>query len=184
MAALRRVCVFCGSKHGARPEYTAAARALAEAMVAAGIDLVYGGGRVGLMGVVADAVLEAGGEVIGVIPDHMSDREIAHFGLTDLRIVGSMHERKALMYELSDGFAALPGGLGTLEELFEITTWSQLGLHQKPTGLLDVGGFYTPLVGFLDQLVSEGFVSPHHRRLLRVAADPAGLLERLARFPD
>lgn len=184
MAALRRVCVFCGSKHGVRPEYTEAARAMGTAMAAGGIDLVYGGGRVGLMGVIADAVLDAGGEVIGVIPDHMADREIAHFGLTDLRIVGSMHERKALMYELSDGFVALPGGLGTLEELFEITTWSQLGLHAKPTGLLDVDGFYTPLVGFLDQLVTEGFVSDRHRRLLRVAAQPAALLERLAAFPD
>jgi uncharacterized protein (TIGR00730 family) len=184
MTTLRRVCVFCGSKHGVRPEYTEAARAMGSALVASGVDLVYGGGKVGLMGVVADAVLDAGGEVIGVIPDHMSDREIAHFGLTDLRIVGSMHERKALMYELSDGFVALPGGLGTLEELFEITTWSQLGLHAKPTGLLDVAGFYRPLVGFLDQLVTEGFVSDRHRRLLRVAADPAALLDLLARFPD
>ena len=184
MAALRRVCVFCGSKHGARPEYADAARAMGSALVAAGTDLVYGGGRVGLMGVVADAVLDAGGRVTGVIPDHMSGREVAHHGLTDLRVVGSMHERKALMYELSDGFVALPGGLGTLEELFEITTWSQLGLHAKPTGLLDVAGFYTPLVGFLDQLVTEGFVNERHRRLLRVAADPAGLLELLAAFPD
>jgi len=184
MTALRRVCVFCGSKPGGRPEYADAARALGETLAALGIDLVYGGGKVGLMGIVADAVLAAGGEVIGVIPDHMSDREIAHFGLTDLRIVASMHERKALMYELSDGFAALPGGLGTLEELFEITTWSQLGLHAKPTGLLDVGGFYGPLVAFLDQLVTEGFVSPRHRALLRVASEPAALLERLAAFPD
>jgi uncharacterized protein (TIGR00730 family) len=184
MAALRRVCVFCGSKHGARSEYTEAARALGVALVAGGIDLVYGGGRVGLMGVIADAVLDAGGQVIGVIPDHMSDREIAHYGLTDLRVVGSMHERKALMYELSDGFVALPGGLGTLEELFEITTWSQLGLHAKPTGLLDVEGFYTPLVRFLDQLVTEGFVAERHRRLLRVAARPADLLAELAAFPD
>jgi uncharacterized protein (TIGR00730 family) len=184
MAVLRRVCVFCGSKHGARPAYTEATRALAAALVADGIDLVYGGGKVGLMGVIADAVLEAGGKVIGVIPDHMSDREIAHYGVTDLRVVGSMHERKALMYELSDGFVALPGGLGTLEELFEITTWSQLGLHAKPTGLLDVVGFYAPLVGFLDQLVTEGFVNERHRRLLRVAADPVTLLERLAAFPD
>jgi uncharacterized protein (TIGR00730 family) len=184
MTKLRRVCVFCGSNHGVRPEYTEVARAMGTALVAGGIDLVYGGGRVGLMGVVADAVLDAGGEVIGVIPDHMSDREIAHFGLTDLRIVGSMHERKALMYELSDGFVALPGGLGTLEELFEITTWSQLGLHAKPTGLLDVDGFYAPLVGFLDHLVTEGFVSDRHRRLFRVAAHPAALLERLAAFPD
>jgi uncharacterized protein (TIGR00730 family) len=184
MAVLRRVCVFCGSKHGVRPEYTEAARAMGAALAAAGIGLVYGGGRVGLMGVVADAVLDAGGEVIGVIPDHMSDREIAHYGVTDLRVVGSMHERKALMYELSDGFVALPGGLGTLEELFEITTWSQLGLHAKPTGLLDVAGFYTPLVRFLDQLVTEGFIAVRHRRLLRVADKPSALLEQLAAFPD
>jgi uncharacterized protein (TIGR00730 family) len=184
MAVLRRVCVFCGSKHGVRPEYTEAARAMGAALAAAGIGLVYGGGRVGLMGVVADAVLDAGGEVIGVIPDHMSDREIAHYGVTDLRVVGSMHERKALMYELSDGFVALPGGLGTLEELFEITTWSQLGLHAKPTGLLDVAGFYTPLVRFLDQLVTEGFIAGRHRRLLRVADKPSALLEQLAAFPD
>ena len=184
MGALRRVCVFCGSKHGVRADYTEAARAMGTALVASGIDLVYGGGRVGLMGEVADAVLDAGGDVIGVIPDHMSDREIAHYGLTDLRVVGSMHERKALMYELSDGFVALPGGLGTLEELFEITTWSQLGLHAKPTGLLDVEGFYTPLVQFLDQLVTEGFVAERHRRLLRVASKPAALLEQLAAFPD
>ena len=155
MTALRRVCVFCGSKAGARPEYADAARSMGTALAAEGIDLVYGGGQVGLMGLVADAVLAAGGEVIGVIPEHMSDREIAHYGLTDLRIVSSMHERKALMYELSDGFAALPGGLGTLEELFEITTWSQLGLHAKPTGLLDVGGFYGPVGAFLDQLTHE-----------------------------
>ena len=157
---------------------------MGRALVAEGIGLVYGGGAVGLMGDVADAVLDAGGEAIGVIPGHMASREIAHFGLTDLRVVGSMHERKALMYELSDGFVALPGGLGTLEELFEITTWSQLGLHAKPTGLLDVAGFYGPLVGFLDQLVAEGFVSQQHRRLLRVDDDPAGLLGRLAAFPD
>jgi uncharacterized protein (TIGR00730 family) len=184
MAALRRVCVFCGSKHGVRPEYTESARAMGTALVAAGIDLVYGGGRIGLMGEVADAVLAAGGHVIGVIPDHMSDREIAHDGVSDLRIVGSMHERKALMYELSDGFIALPGGLGTLEEVFEITTWSQLGLHTKPTGLLDIEGFYTPLVRFLDDLVTEGFVAERHRRLLRVGTKPAQLLEQLAAFPD
>jgi uncharacterized protein (TIGR00730 family) len=184
MTLLKRVCVFCGSKHGVRPAYREAARALGETLVAAGIGLVYGGGKVGLMGTLADAVLDAGGEVIGVIPEAMSDREIAHYGLTDLHIVQTMHERKALMYNLSDGFAALPGGLGTLEELFEITTWSQLGLHAKPTGLLDVAGYYGPLVAFLDQLVSEGFVSRRHRDLLRVAADPAELLERLASFPD
>ena len=184
MTALRRVCVFCGSKAGARPEYADAARSMGTALAAEGIDLVYGGGQVGLMGLVADAVLAAGGEVIGVIPEHMSDREIAHYGLTDLRIVGTMHERKALMYELSDGFVAMPGGLGTLEELFEITTWSQIGLHAKPTGLLDVAGFYTPLVRFLDQLVTEGFVAERHRRLLKVADKPAALLEQMAAFPD
>jgi uncharacterized protein (TIGR00730 family) len=184
MAALRRVCVFCGSKHGVRKEYTEAARAMGTALVAAGIDLVYGGGRIGLMGEVADAVLDAGGHVTGVIPERWSDREIAHDGVSDLRIVGSMHERKAMMYELSDGFVALPGGLGTLEELFEITTWSQIGLHTKPTGLLDVDGFYTPLVGFLDRLVTEGFVSERHRGLLRVATRPAELLAELAAFPD
>jgi uncharacterized protein (TIGR00730 family) len=184
MAALRRVCVFCGSKPGARPEYAEAARVTGAALAAGDIGLVYGGARIGLMGTVADAALEAGGEVIGVLPDRMWGREVAHDGLTDLRIVGSMHERKALMYELSDGFVALPGGLGTLEELFEITTWSQLGLHAKPTGLLDVAGFYAPLVGFLDRLVTEGFVSERHRRLLRVAADPGELLDLLAAFPD
>jgi uncharacterized protein (TIGR00730 family) len=184
MTDLKRLCVFCGSKHGVRPAYREAARAMGEALVAGGIALVYGGGRVGLMGVVADAVLDAGGEVTGVIPEAMSDREIAHSGLTDLHIVKTMHERKALMYNLSEGFVALPGGLGTLEELFEITTWSQLGLHAKPTGLLDVAGFYSPLVAFLDQLVSEGFVSRRHRGLLRVAADPVELLGRLAAFPD
>ena len=184
MAVLRRVCVFCGSKHGVRPEYTEAARAMGTALAAGGIGLVYGGGCIGLMGEVANAALAASGEVIGVIPEHWSDREIAHYGLTDLRFVGSMHERKALMYELSDGFVAMPGGLGTLEELFEITTWSQIGLHTKPTGLLDVAGFYTPLVRFLDQLVTEGFVAERHRRLLRVADRPADLLEQLAAFPD
>ena len=184
MTDLKRVCVFCGSKHGVRSAYRQAARAMGETLVAAGIDLVYGGGKVGLMGVVADAVLDAGGQVIGVIPEAMSDREIAHYGLTDLHIVDTMHERKALMYNLSDGFVALPGGLGTLEELFEITTWSQLGLHAKPTGLLDVAGYYAPLVGFLDQLVTEGFVSSRHRRLLRVAAEPAALLDQLVAFPD
>jgi uncharacterized protein (TIGR00730 family) len=184
MTELKRVCVFCGSKHGVRPAYRQAARARGETLVAAGIDLGYGGGRVGLMGTLADAVLDAGGEVIGVIPEAMSDKEIAHYGVTDLHIVETMHERKALMYNLSDGFVALPGGLGTLEELFEITTWSQLGLHAKPTGLLDVAGYYSPLVAFLDQLVSEGFVSRRHRALLRVADDPVELLGRLAAFPD
>jgi uncharacterized protein (TIGR00730 family) len=160
MAVLRRVCVFCGSKHGARPEYTEAARAMGAALAAGGIGLVYGGGSIGLMGVVADAVLDAGGEVIGVIPDHMSDREIAHYGLTDLRVVGSMHERKALMYELSDGFVALPGGLGTLEELFEIWTARTLGLHDKPIVVLDPDGLFEQLRAQLDTLVALHFARP------------------------
>ena len=147
-----------------------------------GIGLVYGGGCIGLMGAVADAALEAGGEVIGVIPKHMTSREIAHFGLSELRVVDSMHERKAEMYDLADGFVALPGGLGTLEELFEITTWIQLGLHVKPTGLLDVAGFFGGLVGFLDHVTAEGFVKDVHRRLLVVDDDPGALLDRLRAF--
>jgi uncharacterized protein (TIGR00730 family) len=182
VVTLRRVCVFCGSKPGARSEYREAARAMAAVLVAEGVGLVYGGGATGLMGEVADAVLAGGGEVIGVIPRHMMSREIAHPGVTDLRVVGSMHERKALMYDLSDGFVALPGGLGTLEELFEITTWSQLGLHVKPSGILDVAGFYDPLVGFLDHITAEGFVKPEHRRLLMVEERPEALLASLRAF--
>ena len=184
MSALKRLAVYCGSASPENARYEELAMEIGEALAKRGIGIVYGGGKLGLMGAVAAGALLNGGEVIGVIPEHMSDREIAHYGLTDLRIVGSMHERKALMYELSDGFVAMPGGLGTLEELFEITTWSQLGLHAKPTGLLDVAGFYTPLVSFLDQLVTEGFVAERHRRLLRVADKPAALLEQLAAFPD
>jgi uncharacterized protein (TIGR00730 family) len=155
---------------------------MAAALVAEGIGLVYGGGAIGLMGEVADGVLALDGEVIGVMPRHLTSREIAHAGLTDLRVVGSMHERKALMYDLSDGFVALPGGLGTLEELFEITTWSQLGLHVKPSGILDVAGFYDLLVGFLDHVTAEGFVNPEHRRLLIVEERPEALLASLRAF--
>lgn len=179
---LEWVCVFCGSSPGARPEYGEAARALARQLVAEGVGLVYGGGSVGLMGELADAALAEGGEVIGVIPRHMMSREIAHQGLADLRVVASMHERKALMYDLSDGFVALPGGLGTLEELFEIVTWSQLGLHVKPTGLLDVEGYFSLLVEFLDHLVAEGFVKEEHRRLLVVEERPERLLAELRAF--
>ena len=179
---LRRVCVFCGSSPGRRPEYREAARAMGAELVAQGIGLVYGGGGIGLMGVVADAVLEGGGEVTGVIPRHMTSREVAHQGLTDLRIVGSMHERKALMYDLSDGFIALPGGLGTLEELFEIITWSQLGLHVKPTGFLDVAGYFDLLVAFLDHMTAEGFVKRQHRRLLVAEGRPDRLLDALRAF--
>jgi uncharacterized protein (TIGR00730 family) len=155
---------------------------MAATLVAEGVGLVYGGGATGLMGEVADGVLGGGGEVIGVIPRHMTNREIAHSGIADLRVVDSMHERKALMYDLSDGFVALPGGLGTLEELFEITTWSQLGLHVKPSGILDVGGFYDLLVGFLDHVTPEGFVDPEHRRLLVVEERPEALLAALRAF--
>lgn len=182
MMALRRVGVFCGSSTGSRRSYAAAARDLGAALATQGIGLVYGGGGIGLMGEVADAALAAGGEVTGVIPAAMAGREIAHQGLSDLVVVASMHERKALMYDLADGFIALPGGLGTLEELFEITTWCQLGLAVKPTVLLDVDGFYDHLVEFLDAITAEGFVKPIHRRLLRVAATPAEALDALRSF--
>ena len=147
-----------------------------------GIGLVYGGGRVGLMGILADAAREGGGEVVGIIPEHMAGREIAHHDLSDLRVVGSMHERKALMYELADGFVALPGGLGTLEELFEILTWCQLGLQVKPSGLLDVDGYFAPLVEFLDHVTAEGFVKEVHRRLVVVQERPDRLLDQMRAF--
>ncbi len=182
MLTLRRVCVFCGSSPGARVEYIEAARAMGRTLAESGIGLVYGGGSVGLMGEVARAALGAGGEVIGVIPEHMAVREVAYTDLPDLRVVGSMHERKALMYDLSDGFVALPGGIGTLEELFEVLTWSQLGLSVKPAGLLEVSGFFARLVEFLDHTTTEGFVKPVHRDLLAVGDDPAKLLATLAAF--
>ncbi|HEY0411023.1 MAG TPA: TIGR00730 family Rossman fold protein [Candidatus Dormibacteraeota bacterium] len=176
---MHTVCVFCGSCAGDRPEYRQAAVDLGEALVARGARLVYGGGRVGLMGVIADAVLAAGGEVVGVIPAHLSSREVAHSGLTDLRVVGSMHERKQLMFDLSDAFVALPGGLGTLEELLEITTWAQLGLHRKPVGILDVLGYFDGLVTLLDHAVLSGFLTPHNRGLILLGLDPDALLDRL-----
>ena len=145
-----------------------------------GITLVYGGGHVGLMGVIADAVLAAGGEVIGVIPQALADREVAHGGVTDLRVVDSMHTRKAMMAELSDAFIAMPGGVGTFEEFFEAVTWTQLGLHRKPCGLLNVGGFYTPLAAFIDHAVTEGFIKPAHRAIVVVDDDPERLLNTLA----
>jgi uncharacterized protein (TIGR00730 family) len=180
VTGLGSVCVFCGSSAGARPSYSAMAEALGRVLAERGIRVVYGGGRVGLMGVVADAALAAGGEVVGVIPQHLMDREVGHAGLTELRVTSSMHERKALMAELADGFVALPGGFGTLEELAETLTWSQLGLQAKPFGLLDVEGFYEPLLTFLDHTVAERFVTPEHRALVLSADDPAPLLDRLA----
>lgn len=176
MSELRRMCVFCGSNTGSNPAYRRLAEQLGRTLAARGLGVVYGGGRVGLMGAVADGALAAGGEVIGVMPQALIDREIGHRGLTELRIVGSMHERKALMAELSDGFVALPGGIGTLEELFEMWTWAQLGLHGKPCGLLDRDGFFAPLVAFLDHLVVSGFVQPQYRAILHTAESPEELL--------
>jgi uncharacterized protein (TIGR00730 family) len=180
--ALRRVCVFCGSSPGRRPDYRDAARALGTELADRGIGLVYGGAHVGLMGTVADACRAAGGEVTGVIPASLVEAEVAHTGLDDLRVVGSMHERKALLSELSDGFVALPGGFGTFEEFCEVLTWSQLGLHRppKPCGLLDVAGFFGPLIALFDGAVDEGFVRPEHRGLVLVASAAAEILDALA----
>lgn len=176
---IRTLCVFCGSSPGFDPVHGDAARALGAALAAAGIDLVYGGGRVGLMGMVADSVLAAGGKVTGVIPKALADLEVAHYGLTELHVVGSMHERKALMADRSDGFIALSGGIGTFEELFEIWTWGQLGDHAKPVALLNIAGFYDKLSGFLDDVVTAGFLRAAHRSMLMVDDDPAGLVRRL-----
>ncbi len=167
-----------GSRHGSRPDYAEAASVLGRELVGRGYGLVYGGGNVGLMNVVADAVLGLKGNVTGVIPSSLVSKEVAHRGLTELRVVGSMHERKALMAELSDGFIALPGGIGTLEEFFEVLSWAQLGLHDKPCGLLNVSGYYDALIQFLDHAVSEDFIKPKHRALMLVEDDPAKLLGR------
>ena len=174
--------MFSGSSPGGHPDYAAATAGLGRALAEAGIGVVYGGASVGLMGVVADAALAAGGEVVGVIPRALVDREIAHPGLSELHVVGSMHERKALMADLSDGFVALPGGTGTLDELFEVFTWGQLGLHAKPLGLLDVRGYYAQLVAFLDHAVQERFVAAEHRDMLVLEDDAAALLEAFRRW--
>ena len=179
---MRRICVFCGSSPGGHPEYAAVTTELARALAGAGLGLVYGGASVGLMGVLADATLAAGGEVAGVIPQSLVDREIAHPGLTELHVVGSMHERKALMAELSDGFIALPGGTGTLDELFEVYTWTQLGLQAKPLGLLDVRGYFAQLAGFLDHAVQERFVTPEHRGMLVVEERPLAMIDAFRRW--
>jgi len=173
---VRAVCVYCGSSVGADPAYLEATQALAQALAARGIQVVYGGAAVGLMGALADAALAAGGEVVGVMPRHLVEREIAHQGLTQLHVVATMHERKALMAELSDGFVALPGGIGTLEELIEMYTWAQLGLHHKPLGVLNTRGYYDGLAAFLDHAVAEGFLVPERRASLVVAADVPELL--------
>jgi uncharacterized protein (TIGR00730 family) len=177
---MRRICVFCGSASGVNPAYAEAARSLGREIVARGMSLVFGGGQVGLMGVIADAALEAGGEVTGIIPHALAAREVAHQRLTTLRVVDSMHERKALMAELSDAFIAMPGGFGTYEEFFEVVTWTQLGVHRKPCGLLNVAGFYDPLVQFVDAATAEEFIRPQHRSAVLVHHDPAALIDQLA----
>jgi uncharacterized protein (TIGR00730 family) len=176
---LHTVCVFCAASPGADAVYVEQARSMGRFLAESGRRLVYGGGRTGLMGALAEGALGAGGEVIGIMPRHLVDREVAHTGLSELRVVESMHERKALLAELSDGFLAMPGGLGTLEELFEIWTWGQLGLHRKPYGLLEVAGFYAPLLTFLDHAVTEGFIRREYRELLAVDTDPGALISRM-----
>jgi uncharacterized protein (TIGR00730 family) len=179
---MNRVCVFCGSSTGVRAEYTQAAAATGELIARRGLGLVYGGGHVGLMGVAADAALRAGGEVVGVITEALRDREVAHDGLTELHVVRTMHERKARMAARSDAFLVLPGGIGTLEEFFEVWTWGQLGEHAKPFGLVNAGGYFDGLIGFFDTMQAEGFVKPKHREMLIVADTPAAVLDAFASY--
>ncbi len=178
----RRVCVFCGSSSGIRPSYTSAAKSVGRCLAANGISIVYGGGRTGLMGTLADAAIEAGGEVIGIIPRHLRQREVAHEGLTELRVVGSMHERKAMMAELADAFLALPGGFGTFEEFCEIITWTQLGLHRKPCGILNVDGYYDHLLALFDHAVAEQFLRPLDRSIVIAGDRPEPLVGRLLKY--
>jgi uncharacterized protein (TIGR00730 family) len=177
---MQSLCVFCGSSPGAQSAYADAARQMGLTLAARGIRLVYGGGHVGLMGVLADAAMAAGGDVIGVITEGLQRREVGHKGLPDLRVVPSMHERKAVMSSLSDAFAALPGGAGTLDELFEAWTWTQLGIHRKPVGILNTAGYYDPLLTFLDRAVAERFIRPADRASVVVESEPEKLLDRLA----
>jgi uncharacterized protein (TIGR00730 family) len=181
-AIMRRLCVFCGSSTGRRAVYSDSARRLGAALVSRGWGLVYGAGDIGLMGVLADAALQAGGEVIGVIPQALVDREVAHPGLTQQHIVSTMHERKALMADLADAFVALPGGYGTCDEFFEVLTWAQLGMHAKPIGLLNTAGYFNSLLAWLDHMVNEGFVRPDHRQLLLTADEPLKLLDLLQSY--
>lgn len=176
----KRICVFCGSSPGRLPDYERMATELGDQLVRHGYGLVYGGGQVGLMGTIARRVLDLGGEVIGVIPQTLTEREVAFEDVTQLHVVSSMHERKAMMNELSAAFVAMPGGFGTMEELFEVITWAQLGIHSKPFGLLDVAGFFEPLLAFLDHATSEGFIRPEYRAMVTSSSDPAELLDRLA----
>lgn len=176
---MKRICVYCGSKMGERPEYMKAADELGAFLAAENLGLVYGGAGIGLMGRIADAALAAGGEVIGVLPESLMRKEVAHMGLTKLHVVGDMSERKQVMFDNADGFIALPGGTGTLDEVTEMMTWAQLGYHQKPLGLLNIAGYYDVLLSFLDHAVSEGFLKASHRKLLHVAETPAALLQAM-----
>lgn len=182
MTTINSICIYCGSSPGRIEAYGTAAQALAAALVGRNIRLIYGGAGIGIMGMVADQVLKLGGQAIGVIPKALAHKEVAHPNLTELHVTQSMHERKMLMAELADGFIALPGGIGTLEELFEIWTWAQLGFHQKPCGLLNVAGYYDALISFLDHVAAEQFVKPHHRGMLMVEADPQLLLDRYVNY--
>ncbi|MDT4289423.1 TIGR00730 family Rossman fold protein [Methylomonas sp. MO1] len=182
MTTINSICIYCGSSPGRIESYGTAAQALAAALVSRNIRLVYGGAGIGIMGMVADQVLKLGGQAIGVIPKALAHKEVAHPNLTELHVTESMHERKMLMAELADGFIALPGGIGTLEELFEIWTWAQLGFHQKPCGVLNVAGYYDALISFLDHVAAEQFVKPHHRAMLMVEADPNLLLDRYVNY--
>ncbi len=183
---MKQICVYCGSNPGKRTDYVAAARQLADTMLTRGISLVYGGARVGMMGELANRILDAGGEVCGVIPEALVSREVAHEGLTRLLVVKSMHERKAAMAELSDGFIALPGGFGTLDEFFEILTWAQLGFHRKPSALLNVAGYYDRLIAFLDHAVSETFIKEAHRQLIMCGTNPEEIISLMESYgaPD
>jgi len=179
---IKKICVYCGSSPGKNPAYLQAAESLARVMCERGIGLVYGGAAIGVMGAVANAVLEGGGQAIGVIPSSLAVKEVAHSSLTELHVVASMHDRKAMMAELSDGFIALPGGWGTLEEIFEILTWAQLGFHHKPCGLLNVGGYYDGLIGFLDNAFEQQFVNELCRPMLMKSREPASLLDQFAEY--
>ena len=180
--SIKRICVFCGSSPGVRPAYTDAAQQLGKALVSHEMGLFYGGGSIGLMAVIADAVLKEKGEVIGVIPHALSSKEFAHYGLTELRLVSSMHERKAVMAELSDAFIAMPGGFGTLDEFFEIVTWAQLGLHTKPIGLLNVDGYFDLLLKFINYMLQERFIATEHRQLIITSNDPEELISAIIQY--
>jgi uncharacterized protein (TIGR00730 family) len=179
---MKSVCVYCGSSIGAQPIYAQAAQGFARALVEAGCSLVYGGGRVGLMGVIADEVLAAGGRVVGVIPELLLNKEVGHRGLTELHVVPDMHQRKRMMADLSDAFVALPGGVGTLEELFEVYTWAQLGYHNKAIGLYDIGGYYGPLLSMLEHTVRKGFMQQAYLDILQIDSDAPALLDKLRRY--